>query len=115
MNGCQMAGLYRAKVATASSRQIARLRFRGDASNSLSIFCRTPVDVGAAGCRLVSDRWLPDFALRDISTPETLCSDSQAEGIVHWAGVLSGRWSQPSPESVNSRPLRLSGVSDTLE
>src|SRR5580693_8927587 len=80
MNGCQTAGLYRAKVATASSRQIARLRFRGDASNSLSIFCRTPVDVGAAGCRLVSDRWLPDFALRDISTPETLCSDSQNRG-----------------------------------
>src|SRR5579863_6513118 len=77
MNGCQKAGLYRANVATANRRQITRLRFRGDASNSLSIFCRTPVDVGAAGCCLVSDRWLPDLALTDMSTPETLCTDSQ--------------------------------------
>jgi hypothetical protein len=110
-----MAGLYTANVATASSTQIARLRFRGDASNSRSTFWRMPVVVGAAGCSLVSDRWLPDFTLTDMSTPETLCSDSQTEGIVHGAGVLSGRSSQPSPESVNSRPLRLSGVPDTLE
>ena len=110
-----MAGLYRANVATASRRQIARLRFRGDASNTLSTFCRMPFVVGAAGRCLVSDRWLPDLALTDMSTPETLCSDSQTEGIVHGADVLSGRSSQPSPESVNSRPRRLSGVPDTLE
>jgi len=41
--------------------------------------------------------------------------EKRACGIVHGAGVLSGRSSQPSPESVNSRPLRLSGVPDTLE
>src|SRR5271167_1748332 len=84
MNGCQMAGLYRANVATASRRQIARLRFRGDASNSLSTFCRMPVVVGAAGRCLVSDLWLPDLILTDMSTPETLCTDSQTEGNCTW-------------------------------
>src|SRR5579863_10297357 len=87
MNGCQKAGLYRANVATANRRQITRLRFRGDASNSLSIFCRTPVVVGAAGCCLVSDRWLPDLALTDMSTPETLCTAPKTECIVHWAST----------------------------